>query len=503
MEKSTIRAGGNRRVATGRSALLAAVSGIGGWCAVAGAAPVTWALSGGGDFNTPANWSPAAVPTVADDAIFEDNASGLITTSAASNPLRLSFRKSTGSLAIDASAGTMSLGSTTAGGAVILGTAAGQVNDITLSGGTFAATHTTAGGLVQVGNFAGSHGNRLTITGAGTHFTSPSTSGAVGAVGIAGSNDNTLSVENGANVVLRGSLAVGVIGANSSTGNLLSVNSATFSLTGGSRGINLRNGTLSLTNGYSDVGFLLANDAGNNTTILFSSGQLYSRRTQVDNGRNFVIGDGGAVPAVYGVAYSTGTMTIGSVAAPADLVLASNGVLTGGGAGTITVAAGGKLRGSPGAKVMPSIIGQPVLTTDDRATGTINFTGLWDNTDLELVMDVGDFPTAASAPSPFIPLDVINVNGAFIHGGTVSFNVADYVEPAAPAEYKVVGWTSEVGLTSSTVVQFVGGPALSYRFATDGLYLTVPEPAATGFIAFTATAALVRRRRAQEVREQH
>lgn len=477
--------------------IAAACSLVGPFAASTLAAPITWLPTGGGDFNTGANWSSGTVPTVADDAIFGDNASGVIATSAAANPLRLSFRKSAGTLSVNASGGTLSLGNTTTGGQVILGTAAGQVNDITLSGGTFAATHTTAGALIQVGNFAGSNGNRLTITGAGTHFTSPSTSGAIAAVGIAGSNDNTLSVLSGANVVLRGSMAIGVIGANPSSGNLLEVNSATFSLTGGSRGINLRNGTLSLTGGYSDLGFLLANDAGNNTTISFNSGELYSRRTQVDNGKNFVIGDGGSTPAVYGVAYSTGTMTIGSVATPADLVLASNGILTGGGAGTITVAAGGRLRGDAGAKVMPSIIGQPVLTTDDRATGTINFTGLWDNTNLELVLDVGDFPSAAANVPPFTPLDFINVNGTFVHGGTVTFDVSGYVEPPGPAEFRVVGWTGESGSAASTSVQFVGGPALAFRFDTDGLYLTVPEPGAVAAVASIGMMAALRRRRRQ------
>ena len=115
-----------------------------------------------------------------------DNASGNIALSGAANPLRLSFRKTTGALTIDAAGNTMSLGSTTAIPQVILGTAAGQQNDITLTGGDFTATHTTGGASVQVGNFNGSNGNKLTITGAGTNFTSPSTSGTVGAVGIGG-----------------------------------------------------------------------------------------------------------------------------------------------------------------------------------------------------------------------------------------------------------------------------------------------------------------------------
>ncbi len=473
------------------AALYSAAAGLALMSGIANGAPVTWSPTGGGDFNTAGNWNPGTVPTVADDAIFPDNASGNIALSGAANPLRLSFRKTTGALTIDAAGNTMSLGSTTAIPQVILGTAAGQQNDITLTGGDFTATHTTGGASVQVGNFNGSNGNKLTITGAGTNFTSPSTSGTVGAVGIAGSNNNTLSIENNANMVFRGSMAVGVIGATPSSGNLLNVNTATFSLTGGSRGLNLRSGTFTMTRGYSDLGFLDADDANNSSTINFNSGTMYSRRTQIDNTRDFVIGDGGADSAIYGFAYSGGTLTLGAAGRPADLVINSNGVLTGAGTGTLT--GGGIVRGITGAKVMPSIIGQPVLASDDRDIGTMNFTADWDNSNIEMVLDAGDFPAAAAAMTPFTPLDVVNITGAFTHGGVVTFNLVNYVEPDTAGEFKVVGWTSEAGDRSLTSIQFVGGSPLPTRFDTDGLYITVPEP--TGLLAIAGVPLLVRRRR--------
>jgi len=473
------------------AAFFSAAAGLVALSGIVNGAPITWTPTGGGDFNTAGNWDPAAVPTVADDAIFPVNASGTVTLSGAANPLRLSFRKTSGALTIDAAGNTMSLGSTTAVPQIILGTAAGQQNDITLRGGTFAGTHASGSASVQVGNFNGSSGNKLTVTGTGTNFTSPSTSGTVGAVGVAGSNNNTLSIEDNASMVFRGSMAVGVIGATPSTGNLVNVNNGTFSLTGGSRGLNLRNGTFAMTRGYSDLSFLDADDANNNSTINFNSGTIYSRRTQIDNTRNFVIGDGGADTATYGFAYSGGTLTLGAAGRAADLVINSNGILTGAGTGTLT--GGGVVRGIAGAKVMPSIIGQPVLATDDRDIGTMNFTAVWDNRNIELVMDVGDFPTAAAAPTPFIPLDIIIITGAFTHGGVVTFNLVNYIEPDMAGEYKVVGWTSEVGSRATTSIQFAGGAPLPTRFDTDGLFITVPEP--TGLFSIAVVALIARRRR--------
>lgn len=462
-------------------------------CALGGAvdaALLTWVPAGGGDFNTPGNWNPAGPPGNADTGIFEQNAAGNITLSAAANPQSLSFRKTSGAATINTSGNTLTLGTTANLPSIVLGAAAGQINDVTLTG-TFAATHTTGAGLLVIGGIAGSNGNTLTLTGAGTVFTSPST-GNIGTMGVAGSNNNTLNITGGAKLDMRGNVAIGLIGATPSTGNLLNVNNGSFILSGGNRGINLNNGAITLTNAYSDLGFLLANAAGNVTTLTFNSGQLYSRRTQIDNGRDFVIGDGGATTATFGPAYSTGTVTVGSATAPADLVLNSNGILAGGGAGTISILnAASKLRGLPGAKVMPSIIGQPSLTTDDRPTGTIALVGAWDNTNIEEILDVGDFPTAAMAATPFTPLDIITITGAFTHGGTVSFNMTGFVPPPTVSEFKVVGWTSEVGSNPSTNVRFLGGGPLPFRFQADGLYLTVPEPAS----AATFGVVMLRRRR--------
>ena len=48
-------------------------------------------------------------------------------------------------------------------------------------------------------------------------------------------------------------------------------------------------------------------------------------------------------------------------------------------------------------------------------------------------------------------------------------------------DLKLVGWGSEVGSSASTAVSFIGGPAMTYEFRSDGFYLTnvavIPEPA--------------------------
>lgn len=472
-------------------------------CGVANAAPVTWTGTAGDSFTDGTKWTPAA-PTSADVAIFDNNTTGNVNFGAAASAGGLAFRNTSGALNLALAGNTLTLGTSAVVGSISLGGASGQVNDVTIGGGPIPVPYTGTAGTFLTAGFSGSNGNKITFSGANTLVTATSTagtsSGTFGVIGPANSNNNSLIIENGATVDWRGNVNVGIINASpalASTGNVVTVNSATFNLANGNRGLMMRNATLNLTNSYSDIGILDADDAGNSTTINFNSGALYLRAARIENGRNFVIGDGGSTAATYGVSSSGGSMSIGSVARPVDLVINSNGALTGttSGAGMITVHGTGVLRGVAGAKVAPSIIGNPALTSDDRATGTINFTGKWDNTDLTLLMDIGDFPAAAAAVTPFVPLDFINITGAFVHGGTVSFDTGSFVPPVLPTEYKVVGWTTEQGLSSSTSVEFVNGISLPYRFDTNGLYLMVPEPGSLSVIAAIALFAGRRRLR--------
>jgi hypothetical protein len=104
--------------------------------------------------------------------------------------------------------------------------------------------------------------------------------------------------------------------------------------------------------------------------------------------------------------------------------------------------------------------------------GLITVAGNWDNTGMSLGMEIGDL---SASTLPGVGYDLLDIAGAFTHGGSVVVDVSTFV--SAINEVKIVGWTSQVGSSASTAVSFVGGPARNYEFRSDGLYVTgVPEP---------------------------
>jgi hypothetical protein len=444
---------------------------------VTSAALVTWTGGAGDIFNDSSKWTPSGPPGTADVAVFNNDTNGNVNFNANINPQGLLFQNASGAITMDLAGKTLSMGSTATTGTIILSGGVGKVSDVTFTGGTLQHTH-ASGAMLTIGA-ANSHGNKVTFTGSSMLSTGLSSGSSFATVGVASSNNNELNVTNGASVIWRGTMNVGVV--STSSGNVVNVNNATFSSQGGSRGINLRNGSLIFTKTYSDFGFLDVDDAGNTTTLTFNSGTLFSRRTQIDNGKNFVIGDGGAVPATYLLAHSGGLLTL---AANSDLVINSNGVLSGHGSGTLA-AGTGKIRGIAGAKVSPYNAVVVADLGDDRKYGTLTFaTPSWDNSNIQIALDVGDFPAAVAAVPSYTPLDFVNVIGAFTHGGKVSFDMSSFVGPTGlDTEYKVVSWTTEVGSSALTNVEFLNGTSLPYRFAADGLYLMVPEPASLSTIA--------------------
>ena len=426
-----------------------------GFASTLHAADVSWIGSGSADFNNAANWDPAQIPTVADIAIFANNATGTAALTAAAAVNDLSFRNTAGVITIDTTGGTLSFNR------FLVGTALGFPNDVIFTGGTF--QHTSTGQVFSVGNANGAGGNRLTITGPGTRVISTST-GTGSNIGIAGSNNNEFHVTNGAFVDIRNTLFVGVIGATPSTGQLININNATFQITNGNRGVNLRQGTLTVNNSYADFGgFIDADDPGNTAVVNLNSGTFYSRATRIANGQPFRIGDGGVAPATYGMSYSAPTLT-----AADGIVINSNGRLTG--TGLVT----GNVSGVAGAKVGPRVIGQPPLTSDDRNYGTLSVSGNWDNTNIEITLEASDFPTTViNDPPPFDPpIDILNISGAFTHGGSVLIDLATYVAPNDQTyDLRMLGFGSQVGLPAATSVSFINGTPLTYDWRSDGLYV--------------------------------
>ncbi|MEX2172185.1 MAG: PEP-CTERM sorting domain-containing protein, partial [Pirellulales bacterium] len=82
--------------------------------------------------------------------------------------------------------------------------------------------------------------------------------------------------------------------------------------------------------------------------------------------------------------------------------------------------------------------------------------------------------------------DQLNVTGLFMHGGTVTIDVSQFVPPAPQQlQLKLIGWGSEAGDRGDTLVSFIGGDALPIAYRSDGLYVTaaVPEPGAMVLLA--------------------
>jgi hypothetical protein len=269
------------------------------------------------------------------------------------------------------------------------------------------------------------------------------------------------------------------------TGGKLVINDG--SLTG--TGIEVRRGQLAVTNGTVDLsewydegsetykgGGIAIPLASGSGLVAFNSGTINSVNAAVTNGSAFTVGDGGTTAATYFMkkdhAGNAGTHTFGN-----GLALASNGVLAG--SGNIV----GNVSGAAGSSVAVG-----------ASPGLMNVTGDWDNTNMSLYVEIDDL---LASTTPGIGFDQIAVSGAFTHGGAVTIDVSEFVNPFSAQQLKLVGWGSEVGATSSTAVSFIGGPALTYSFQADGLYVSVvPEPAALllGVLGFVLVGSTTRNR---------
>ncbi|MEX2310347.1 MAG: hypothetical protein WD738_22455 [Pirellulales bacterium] len=334
------------------------------------------------------------------------------------------------------------------------------------------------GGFVTVreliiGTTENSPGNTVTVSGAGSRLnvrggqqSPPTEVGQNNDVGRASTN-NSLLVEDGG--VVDGG-AIFMLGRfESSTGNLLSINGGGLSGTG----IKVLRGKLLIENGSVEInrvldglvnvilgGMLLAELP--TSEIEFRSGSLATPSATITNGSAFVVGDGGSTPAVYRMKPDIGgTEPRGS---GADIIthtfagglhLNSNGVLEGN--GDIV----GNVSGVTGAKAK---IGGP------SSLGVIDVSGTWNNRRIEVQLEIGDLSASTVAG---VGHDLLNVQGNFVHGtgSRILIDVSQFVAGLVE-EIKIIGWTGQVSADVGSAVSFIGGPALSYQFKTDGLYVT-------------------------------
>ena len=132
--------------------------------------------------------------------------------------------------------------------------------------------------------------------------------------------------------------------------------------------------------------------------------------------------------------------------------------------------------------------------------GVINVAGAWNNSSLQLGMEVGNLAVLPAQPG--VGYDLLDVTGAFTHGGSVNINTAGYAPGSGfVQDLKIIGWTTELGSRAATTVSFQGGPALPYQFRSDGLYLTnvafsfIPEPTTLCMLLMAAIPGIAMRRR--------
>ena len=316
-----------------------------------------------------------------------------------------------------------------------------------INGATAVASH------ILMAITPGAPNNTLTVSGAGSKLTLSGVGGE-SAIGRQG-NNNLFQIDNGA--VVDGG-AYFVLGRETSSNNnqiLLDDGSLTGT------GIEIRRGNVTVTNGSVDLnqfyneedeiwegGGIIAIDAGT-SSFTFNNGTVHSVNADINNGEAFTVGDGGS--ATYFM--KTGSDGNRGTHSFADGVsLSSNAVLSGDG----NIA--GDVSGTAGAVVE---VGE--------STGLINVNGAWDNTGVDIGLELADLSTSLV---PGEEHDRLDITGVFTHGGSVTIDISGYVAPSSQP-LKLIGWGGQAGNSSDTSVLFVGGGPLPVEYLSDGLYVTL------------------------------
>lgn len=490
---------------------------------VVSAQNAAWGVAGGGLFNEPTNWVGNSVPTGV--ATFNNAASGTVTFNAGTTTLS-SFRfandygVAASPLTFDLTGAYLDLTATSSG--FVVGAAATNEHDVRVTGGTWRVRDinvgffansasnalTISGGakvtgpatgvdpnillttIFRVGHGSGSN-NSVTVTGAGTEFTSTNTGSTanfyIGATNLTAVNTssgvgNVLSVRDGAVVKMKSWVYLGHTGGTGTFGNdapnVLEVDAGTFRIFDTvARELFVRDGLVRIKNGgLLEAARIQAGEANSAASIEFSSGSLWTQNLTVDapGASPISIGDGGAAPAEFKLIKPVATPTAATFADGVEFK--SNSIFSGVGtlSGTVTT--------TPGMKVRPDNHYTSSAVPGASSIGTLRVVGSnWDNTGVAIELNAGNFPlTLAAVMPPDLfnpPVDVFDVNGSFTLGGTVTVDLANYAPPQDQNyDVKVVGWASSIGSTSSMPVSFVNGSPVPYEFRTDGLYLTFAVP---------------------------
>ena len=316
-----------------------------------------------------------------------------------------------------------------------------------------------------IGTTAPSPNNTVTVSGPGSHLNvrggqqfPPTEGGQKHDIGRASSN-NSLIAEDGATI--SGNAIFHLGREATSLNNLLSITDS--SLTGW--GIQNNQGTVLIENSAVEINRKLDSLAlvylggsflaeSNLSVVDFRSGSLATVNASVSNGSPMTIGNGGSVDATYRMKLDPQGDVNGTHAFADGLFLNANGRLEG--SGDIV----GSVSGVEGAEV---VIGS--------SAGLVSVDGDWDNTGIDMAMEIGDISASQIAGEDF---DYLGMTGSFTHGGQITIDLDGLLNTNSPMSIQLVAWGASVGNANDTAVSFVNGPDLSYSFTASGLFVDVP-----------------------------
>ncbi|MGV3663627.1 MAG: autotransporter-associated beta strand repeat-containing protein [Prosthecobacter sp.] len=308
-----------------------------------------WNAAAGGDFTTPANWSPATVPEAGDTATFNIGLTGPVTLASGATPGSISFDTNATSFALGALGGSTI--TTANGGAIsILSTLTAAAQTFTVNAPLVLTPDSpTTAGTFTIQNNGASASTTLVIAGGISSATTTATETLTLGGTNTGNNLVSGNISNGtANalaLVKSGAGTWTLSGANTYTGGT-SISGGTLALSGGNNRLPTT-GTLAFTgtSGTLDVGstsqsvsgltFLIA---GTNNNVITGAGGTLSvtgGSVHIGGGSNTSTGSNATTVSMAGLStfnYTNGSGTF-SVGGRADVGVAVSG------AGTLTMAA--------------------------------------------------------------------------------------------------------------------------------------------------------------------
>jgi hypothetical protein len=414
-----------------------------------GPSPGTAQKPTSGSWNTPANWSGAAVPGSSDTVVLGGTNAGsayTVTVDSAGSVGTLSLSAANG-VTLDLKANLVASTSITIGSGCTINDT-GATGTVTLNGGTSGISNSgtiavTAGTLSIVGSLTDNSGGAVTVASGTTLTTSGSVTNSSGAtITINGTftETGTSAISNAGTITLSSGTLQDTNAGAAAIGNSGTINSSgTSVLTDGNGGIT-NTGTIHVTGGTLTVTGALTDNSGGALTI--DSGAILTTASALTNNSNATItvsgtlttasaltNNSGATITVGGTLTETGTAAISN----AGTITLSNGTLQDthgagqGGAAAISNTSTGIINSSGTSALSDSNAGISNSGLIHVTGGTLTVTGaLTDNSGGALTIDSGAVLTMGSALTNNSGA-TITVNGALGTSGALTNNLGGQI----------------------------------------------------------------------------